>query len=374
MSVYRRGDSFWYEFVVLGVRYRGSIGRVTKGIAREVAEKKRIEALEGKLVERPVKAPLFGHYNPEKKEFTDAAGKYLDYYRANHKPHSVHRILSSLGLLSRVFSNKRLDEIKPFQIEQYKQERKGKNKADATVNRELACLKNLFNMAIRWGWVRENPVCKVRLFRENNARQRFLTPEEERELVKCCYELGNLHLASLVIAAVDTGFRAGELESLCWKDVDFESKEIGVASAYTKNGEPRRNPMTQRLTEMLALLKGTGKVDPQAAVFGPYRYHKAFWKARDAAKLGKDVCFHTLRHTFVSRLMMKGVDIRTVQELAGHKEIKMTMRYAHLAPEQKRRAIGLLESEVPTKIPTAFLDAVASLCAPVAQPDRAEVF
>lgn len=72
--------------------------------------------------------------------------------------------------------------------------------------------------------------------------------------------------------------------------------------------------------------------------------------------------------------MMAGVDIRTVQELAGHKEIKMTMRYAHLAPEQKRRAIGILENEVPTKIPTAFADAVVSACAPVAQRIRAGVF
>lgn len=68
--------------------------------------------------------------------------------------------------------------------------------------------------------------------------------------------------------------------------------------------------------------------------------------------------------------MAAGVDIRTVQELAGHKEIKMTMRYAHLAPEQKRRAIGVLEASVPT----AFSVAVVSACAPVAQLDRAEVF
>ena len=66
----------------------------------------------------------------------------------------------------------------------------------------------------------------------------------------------------------------------------------------------------------------------------------------------KDVDSHTLRHTFISRLVMAGVDLRTVQELAGHREIKMTMRYAHLAPEQKRRAIGLLEKQVSTKVPT----------------------
>jgi len=362
MSVYKRGDSFWYEFVVRGLRYRRSIGKVSKGIAREVAEKKRIEALEGKLVERPVKAPLFGHYDPAKKTFSDAAGDYFAFYAAHRKPSAMGRYSFLLRRLCKSFGNKRLDEIEPIAIEEYKRERKAAEMADASVNRELACLKSLFNMAVRWGWVRTNPVRLVSLFRENNARQRFLTLEEEQELLKQCHALGNLRLAALVLAAVDTGFRAGELESVLWKDVDFERGEISVAGGYTKNGEPRRNPMTTRLREMLSLLKGTGKVDPQAAVFGPYRYHKAFWKARDAAKLGKDVVFHTLRHTFVSRLMMKGVDIRTVQELAGHKEIRMTMRYAHLAPEQKRRAIDLLEGRVPTNSPTGELGTVISAC------------
>ena len=67
-----------------------------------------------------------------------------------------------------------------------------------------------------------------------------------------------------------------------------------------------------------------------------------------------------LRHTFISRLVMAGVDLRTVQELAGHKEIRMKMRYAHLAPEQKRQAIGLFEGQVPAKLPAALLGAVVS--------------
>ncbi len=364
MSVYQRGDSFWYEFVVLGVRHRGSIGKVSKGIAREVAEKKRIEALEGKLVERPVKAPLFGHYDPSTGKFSeeDAAGKYLAFYRANRKPSSTVRMEALLADLCGEFGNKRLTEIDPHQIEQYKLRLKKEEYAAASINRALAAIKGLFTKAVEWRWIRDHPARSVKFLKEHNARDRYLTQDEERELLKQCHALGNLRLATLVLAAVDTGFRASELEAVRWKDVSFERGEICVASGYTKNGDPRRNPMTQRLTEMLTLLKGTGKVDPQAAVFGPYRYHKAFWKARDAAKLGKDVVFHTLRHTFISRLVTAGVDIRTVQELAGHREIKMTMRYSHLAPESKRRAIGLLEGQVPTNSPTTALGVVVSAC------------
>ncbi|HVM61082.1 MAG TPA: site-specific integrase [Verrucomicrobiae bacterium] len=174
-----------------------------------------------------------------------------------------------------------------------------------------------------------------------------------------------------MVAGLDTGFRASELASLRWKDVDFKEKTVTVASCYTKNGDPRCIPMTNRLTEMMTILKGTDGVNGDAPVFGPYRYHKAFWKARDAAELGKDVVFHTLRHTFISRLVMAGVDLRTVKDLAGHRDIKMTLRYSHLAPEHKRKAIAHLELESPAEFPTVEGAAVASACGPVAQLVRA---
>ena len=90
--------------------------------------------------------------------------------------------------------------------------------------------------------------------------------------------------------------------------------------------------------------------------------------------LGKDVVFHTLRHTYISRLVRTGVSLRTVQELAGHKEIKMTMRYAHLAPEQKRQAVDELEREVPSEFTTLKETTFVNRSAPVAQLDRASDF
>ena len=90
-------------------------------------------------------------------------------------------------------------------------------------------------------------------------------------------------------------------------------------------------------------------------VFGEYRHREPFERARHAAKLGKDVIFHSLRHTRVdSRLVLAGVDVRTVQELAGHKTITMTMRYAHLAPEHKRRAVDVLDTEVTANLTTVL--------------------
>ena len=93
-----------------------------------------------------------------------------------------------------------------------------------------------------------------------------------------------------------------------------------------------------------------------AAVDGRGNWRKSFETAKKLAGLGSDVVFHTLRHTYISRLMMAGVDVRTVQELAGHKSITMTMRYAHLAPEQKKRAVVKLDAEVTANLTTVPFD------------------
>jgi integrase len=367
--IYKRNESWYYQFTVHGVRYQGAIGSVSKTVAQEYADKLRLQAIEGKLLTRPIKSPVFGSFDSIKKEGTAFASDYWKYYVANHKPTSARRIATSLTALCPVFGRKRLDQIDPLLIEKYKLQRKNDGKADATVNRELGCLKNSFSMAIRWRLVTGNPVCEIKMFKENNARQRFLSMEEEQRLLRHCKR----RLAVYVIAALDTGFRASELASIRWRDVDLHRKEISVQSCYTKNGEPRRNPMTARLAEMLTLMKGKRKVSPEAFVVGAYRYDKAFWTARDKAGLGEDVVFHTLRHTFISRLVMAGVDIRTVQELAGHKKIKMTMRYAHLFPDQKRLAIKILEDRVTANLTTGDSAADVSRCAPVAQMDRASV-
>jgi integrase/transposase-like protein len=315
------------------IPFQGSIGEVSKVIAREVAEKKRVEALEGRLVERPVKAPLLDRHDTEKDQFSDAAGEYMAYYQQNHKPSSTDRWRSALLHLCAAFGSKRLDEISPFLMESYKAERKDAGAADATVNRELACLRNLYNMGMKWGWVRDNPVAagKVSKFRENNGRDRFVTLEEQAALLEHCDQ----RLSAFVIRALDTGFRAGELQSLRWQDVDFQRHSVSVASGYTKNGDPRTNPMRKGLERALREWKIASNGNGAGLVFGPYRYREPFERARDKAGLGKEVVFHTLRHTYISRLVSAGVDIRTVQELAGHKTIGMTMRYRETAQAAK---------------------------------------
>jgi len=110
--------------------------------------------------------------------------------------------------------------------------------------------------------------------------------------------------------------------------------------------------MTKRLGQSLQEWKAASNGSGDEFVFVAWRYREPFERMRAAAKLGKDVIVHSLRHTYNSRLIMAGADVRTVQELAGHKTIGMTIRYAHLAPEHKRRVIGLLDAEVTAKVTT----------------------
>jgi integrase len=200
----------------------------------------------------------------------------------------------------------------------------------------------MFTMAITWGKSTDNPVSQVKFFREENGRTRFLTNEEEEQLLSQC----GPHLTPIVITALHTGFRKSEILSLAWGNVNFRQRTITVEAAYAKNGEARSVPMTERLTETLRELPG--KDNASNAVFltrmgTPYRrIAKNFARACNRAGL-TDVTFHELRHTFASRLVMAGVDLPTVQALLGHESITMTMRYAHLAPEHVRAAVSVLD-------------------------------
>jgi integrase len=192
-----------------------------------------------------------------------------------------------------------------------------------TINRKLAFLKHLLSKAVEWGKVNENPLKKVRLYREDHARTRFLTDEEEANLLACC----GPPLKPLVVTALNTGFRASELLSLTWQDVDFRRGLASVRAGYAMNGEARSIPMNDTLT----MLMKSGKLHAAEGdqVFcnrhsQPYRsFRTAFERAVRQAGI-QDFTFHDLRHTFASRLVMAGVDLPTVKELLGHKDITMT--------------------------------------------------
>jgi integrase len=283
--------------------------------------------------------------------FEEMSDEYLRYYRANRRPRSVERHEMAFRALKPFFGGKRLIDITPLLIERYKRVRREQGRSEVTINRELAFLKNLFTKAMVWGKAAENPVKQVRLFKEDNARTRFLTEDEEAKLLAHC----NAQLKPLVVTALHTGFRKSELLSLRWENIDFRHHLIKVEAAYTKTREARGLPMTETLTATLKQLKIRATTEPTASVFGYRQMTKTFAPAVQRAGIA-NFTFHDLRHTFASRLVMAGVDLATVKELMGHRHITMTLRYAHLAPGHKRLAIAVLDRAT-EKVPAIFTTA-----------------
>ncbi|MGH9787608.1 MAG: tyrosine-type recombinase/integrase, partial [Candidatus Acidiferrales bacterium] len=270
--------------------------------------------------------------------FEEFAQKYLAYAKCNKR--SWKRDEQLIANLSCAFGGKRLAEIRSLDVEQYKLMRYEKAKP-ATVNREVALLKHMFNLAIQWEYTLDNPTRGVKLLREDNIVERILSPEEEERL------LAEAHpgLKPVLITALNTGMRLGELLSLTWADVDLSRRLITVR--HTKNGRVRRLPINDGLLEALkALHRKSSKAE---YVFCSRRngdrrksVRTTFETAIRRAGISK-LRFHDLRHTFATRLVAAGVDIVTVKELMGHRDISMTMRYAHSAPERSLDAVRRLE-------------------------------
>lgn len=242
-----------------------------------------------------------------------------------------------------MFSGKHLSEITPQLIEHYKSARI-KEVSPATVNRELTCLKSMFNKAIAWNEFNDNPVRKVKMLKENNIRLRYLEKEEIKRLLDACAP----HLKPIVTVALYTGMRRGEIFGLKWQNIDFKNDVIYLLD--TKNGERREVLFSETVKKALIAVPK----HPESPYVFCYKNGKPYTSVKKSFHTALKKCgiisfrFHDLRHTYCSQLAMNGVDLKTIQELIGHKTIEMTMRYSHLSPSHKRRAINLLDRQTGT--------------------------
>jgi len=244
------------------------------------------------------------------------------------------------------------DQVQPEDVQRWVRKRlrektnRGGQVTPATVNRSLACLKRLFNLGIRDGLVERNPVSRVKMLQENNARIRYLLPEEEVQL----RAVMSPRDWAAVCFAMNTGLRLGEMVGLRREDLDLRLGMVTVRRS--KHGEARHVPMNQSAREALAVILGGHDSDwvfPAPRGGGPRRGDSLSRCVLQPAlrRTGiRNFRWHDLRHTFCSRLVMAGVDLRTVQELAGHKTITVTTRYAHLSPGHQRAAVMALDAVV----------------------------
>ncbi len=248
------------------------------------------------------------------------------------------------------FGSRKLKDISSLDMEKLKTEILSAGRAPRTAQHLLALAKAIFNKAIEWGFLSgSNPVKGVKSPRFDNRRVRYLTKEEARMLLEECKKRTtekNL-IYPLVLVALTTGMRAGEIFNLKVQDLNLEEGIIYIRDP--KSGTNRVAYMSDEVKEVFrSLIKGKKRSEHvfQKPDGRPFKEVPDVWKGI-VKRLGfnegvtdprEKVVFHTLRHTFCSWLAMKGVPLHVIKELAGHKTLQMTERYSHLMPDIKRTA------------------------------------
>jgi len=332
MGVFKKGKNWYIDYYVNGRRKREKIGP-SKRQALIVLQKRKVQIAERKFLD------IQKH---QKIKFEKMGKLFLENYSKPNK-RSWRRDEEIVGHLTDFFKGRQLHEIGSLDIEKYERKRR-EEVSPATVNRELSGLRNMYNRAIEWGIATKNPVKLVKFFHEDEGRLRFLEKEEIKRLYNVCPG----YLRSIVVLAVCTGMRKGEILSLKWPDVDFRRKIITILK--TKGQKKREIPIGVGISRLL-LKQRKHPDNPYVFCYEDGRrigsFKRAFKTALKRAEI-EDFTFHDLRHTFASYLVMSGVDLKTVQEIMGHSSFTTTLRYAHLARNHKRRAMEIFDSRMDT--------------------------
>ncbi len=214
----------------------------------------------------------------------------------------------------------------------------------STVNRYDATLSHVFTVAMKeWQWVDDNPFRKIKNLKEPEGRVRFLSDEEREKLLAECKAHSD-DLYAVVVLALSTGGRRGEVMGLTWADVDMKTGLVTFKD--TKNGSNRSVPLTGLAFDLVKDVAGRRRFKSEYLFPGrhtgkPAAIQNIFEAAVKRAGI-ENFRFHDLRHSAASYLVMAGVDMRTVAEILGHKDMKMTHRYAHLSRAHVTEAMGRL--------------------------------
>lgn len=265
--------------------------------------------------------------------------KYWPTIKGTLSSHEERRARSILDqhILPR-FGDFRLGKVRTEEIDRWQSERTGKVSA-GTVRKEMMRLKHLLNCAVKWRYIKDSPAKGLQTVKMPPGRVRYLTPEERGLLLN----QARPELRFYIEAALQTGARRGELCSLRWADVDMRTRTITFPN--TKNGDRRTVPMTDTIYNLLQSLprpldqqtRALPPLTPDAITIG-------FRRLVSDLKLS-NLKFHDLRHDVASTLTMAGVPQRSVMEILGHKDPRMTLRYQHLTPAHLREAMAALESK-----------------------------
>lgn len=221
--------------------------------------------------------------------------------------------------------------------------------APATVVRYLAALSHMYTVACNdWGWVDDSPLRKVSKPKEPRGRERFLSDDERLRLLECCEESTSEFLYVVVVLAISTGMRRGEIMSLRWPQIDLARGHMLLTE--TKNGSSRAIPLAGKALEMLTALARVRRIDTTLAFPGndpkrPVDLTKPWKTAMSKAGL-TDFRFHDLRHSAASYLAMNGASTIEIAAVLGHKTLAMVKRYSHLANSHTATVVASMNEKI----------------------------
>lgn len=353
--------------------------RIWLGRADAVGYSEAYEAAQGILSEfyrgiDPVEARKPAVEPPTLKDFLD--GDYGTWARANQRAHEQN--LTRLKSAFKDILERKLDAISALDVERWRGVQVEKGLSHETINRDISSIKACFNRAVDWEILSRNPLEKVKKARtDDRVKVRYLSDIEETRLRaaldgreerrrserdsanawrearghvplpslrKCSF---TDHLKPLVLLSINTGARRGELFDLTWENVDLERRILTVTGATAKSKRTRHIPLNREATSILTAWQDqTNRREGLVFVNDDgNRFDRVNTSWRRLLKTAEIVDFrwHDMRHHFASRLVMGGIDLNTVRELLGHSDYSMTLRYAHLGPEHKMKAVEVLD-------------------------------
>ncbi|MGO9338020.1 MAG: tyrosine-type recombinase/integrase [Terracidiphilus sp.] len=322
------GSNVWW------IRYRDALGKLRREKVGRRGDA--IDLLNKRRNERRVGVKLPDNLRDAGVKFKTLADDIEEYSKAHHR--DQRNIKGRLAQIRPDFDDRVADSIKPEDIDAWLTKN---TRTAATSNRYRALFSLVFREALRNGKVKSNPARLVRQKHEENGVIRWLKEDEETALRAVITKHHPKHMPELDIA-LGTGMRLSEQYTLTWQAVDLKRKEVKLAK--TKNYNARIIPMNA--TVAAAFLEIATRVPAAKKGDAVFPHSPRKWWEDSIAKSGVAAFrWHDCRHTFCSRLAMKGVNLKVIQVLAGHKTIAITARYAHLDDAALRAAVDLIASK-----------------------------
>jgi integrase len=300
-----------------------------------------------------VEAKIIDGTMPRKEAQRHTFGEMVDRYIEEIRPDKdcIRHLLWFKDQVGR----RRLSNVTPADLNQLKTrlqtqvDRRGQQRSPGTVNRYLGSLSRAYSLATyEWEWLENTPMRRVRKLKEPRGRVRCLAKEELEAILNACRDDIDPLLYPFVVFALSTGARAGELQSLTWKDVDLKTGR-GVLQK-TKNGDRRAIAIRGHALEELIKLGKVRRIDspwifPSRDGAKPWNYRHGWYRAVDTSGV-KDFRFHDLRHTAASNLAMNGASLPEIAGVLGHKSLAMVQRYAHLSDAHISGAVEAMNKKI----------------------------